>query len=425
MAAAGARAQAALEIAEAAGEPSVACEALYIIGRVARNVAGDATAGAEPLERMVAVAERAGFAHWTIRGLLELGLIDRLTTRRIDRLERVRELGHQSGALTLAAVAELNIASMLLGVEQARAADLIATATQMSRRFMLPTLGFSLTLQALLRAIDGDRAGYDATIAELSSLIPSPPSASYGQNWSLVQGDPSVAFEALDAAWGTGGGIALGAVLPLPHRGLWALGSTVLDRRGASARARIAEEGFGSWENRGCVALAAAVEMGRQGRPDAAEAELQRFEHDFGDPQRNSWVAHLARVWAAPAAFADGWGRPVGWLLEARAFFAGLRLAAQVRNCDRLLRSLGQTVPRRGRGDATVPANLLAIGVTSREMDVLLLIANGLGNREIAERLHVSPRTVETHVAQLLAKTRTRTRLQLVNAARGMRTTEL
>jgi DNA-binding NarL/FixJ family response regulator len=46
-------------------------------------------------------------------------------------------------------------------------------------------------------------------------------------------------------------------------------------------------------------------------------------------------------------------------------------------------------------------------------MDVLVLVADGLTNREIAERLFVSPRTVETHVASLLAKTGTASRAEL------------
>jgi DNA-binding NarL/FixJ family response regulator len=43
--------------------------------------------------------------------------------------------------------------------------------------------------------------------------------------------------------------------------------------------------------------------------------------------------------------------------------------------------------------------------VTEREADVLRLVAQGLGNREIAERMFLSPRTVEKHVASLLSKT--------------------
>jgi DNA-binding NarL/FixJ family response regulator len=51
-----------------------------------------------------------------------------------------------------------------------------------------------------------------------------------------------------------------------------------------------------------------------------------------------------------------------------------------------------------------VPGALRAAGVTSREMDVLGLVTAGLTNAEIAGRLYLSPRTVETHVASLLAK---------------------
>jgi DNA-binding NarL/FixJ family response regulator len=42
--------------------------------------------------------------------------------------------------------------------------------------------------------------------------------------------------------------------------------------------------------------------------------------------------------------------------------------------------------------------------VTVRELEVLRLLVGRLGNREIAERLHLSPRTVERHVSSLLTK---------------------
>jgi DNA-binding CsgD family transcriptional regulator len=57
------------------------------------------------------------------------------------------------------------------------------------------------------------------------------------------------------------------------------------------------------------------------------------------------------------------------------------------------------------------------LGVTDREADVLVLVAEGLTNKELAARLHLSPRTVEKHVASLLAKTGSRRRAQLTGYA--------
>ncbi|MBV9414195.1 MAG: helix-turn-helix transcriptional regulator [Solirubrobacterales bacterium] len=46
-------------------------------------------------------------------------------------------------------------------------------------------------------------------------------------------------------------------------------------------------------------------------------------------------------------------------------------------------------------------------------MDVLLLLAQGLTNRQIAARLYLSPRTVDKHVERLLAKTHSPNRVAL------------
>jgi DNA-binding NarL/FixJ family response regulator len=52
--------------------------------------------------------------------------------------------------------------------------------------------------------------------------------------------------------------------------------------------------------------------------------------------------------------------------------------------------------------------------LTPREHEVLRLIADGLTNQEIAERLHLSPHTAKTHVSRILTKLSARDRVQLV-----------
>lgn len=53
---------------------------------------------------------------------------------------------------------------------------------------------------------------------------------------------------------------------------------------------------------------------------------------------------------------------------------------------------------------AVGPITRSAHGLTRRELEVLALVATGLTNRAIAERLHVTTRTVDTHVSRILTK---------------------
>ena len=66
------------------------------------------------------------------------------------------------------------------------------------------------------------------------------------------------------------------------------------------------------------------------------------------------------------------------------------------------------------------PQAQATLGISPREREVLELLAAGLSNKEIADKLHVSPHTVKTHVAKLYEKLDARRRTEAILKAREL-----
>ena len=62
-----------------------------------------------------------------------------------------------------------------------------------------------------------------------------------------------------------------------------------------------------------------------------------------------------------------------------------------------------------------------SLGITPRELEILELIAAGLSNREIAERIFVSENTVKTHLSRLFDKLGAKRRTQAVQLGKQLR----
>lgn len=65
-------------------------------------------------------------------------------------------------------------------------------------------------------------------------------------------------------------------------------------------------------------------------------------------------------------------------------------------------------------------ANVEAVGLTPRELEILELIASGLSNKEIAETIFVSENTVKTHSRRLFEKLKARRRTHAVQVGKEL-----
>ena len=73
-----------------------------------------------------------------------------------------------------------------------------------------------------------------------------------------------------------------------------------------------------------------------------------------------------------------------------------------------------------GKDSEIDPAKIEELGLSKREYEVLKEIANGLSNKQIADRLFVSESTVKTHVSNVLLKLDAKRRTQAIRVAKQM-----
>ena len=133
--------------------------------------------------------------------------------------------------------------------------------------------------------------------------------------------------------------------------------------------------------------------------------EIGQLAAPYGLERQGEWKA-AARRWediGCPyeAAMVRLQSQDENSLQEALATFQGLRAVPAARAVAQRLRSRGVRSIARGpnRSTSDNPAQL-----TSRQLEILELLAEGLTNAEIAARLYITPKTVEHHVSAVLVK---------------------
>lgn len=396
-------------VAEAATLPVVACQAWQMLGALARTRDPDEATAC--LEQSRAIAVRHGLPIWELHALVRLGNDDALRDGSIARLERVRERASRVGAINVRYWTEASIALyQALHGDFAAAGTLTDELLAVSTRLrQLQLTQYLLVNRAIIAGHQGRRVDLEEALAELGrwedgdQAYSTPRVHGLARAFcALLEEDRTLARAELDTAlraeernptiFTMVGRHGLDLLLRAVSGELTMAGH---DAATADPAARL------RWDRQFAV-FARAVLAGRNGHPDEATAAVTEALR-VGEPYLMS--RHLGLRLVGEAALADGWGSPVEWLRAAEEYFHTSDVPATAAECRRLLRGTGFRVAPRRNGVDDVPPRLRTAGITVREYEVLRLLAGRLGNREIADRLHLSLRTVEKHVSSLITKT--------------------
>jgi DNA-binding NarL/FixJ family response regulator len=184
---------------------------------------------------------------------------------------------------------------------------------------------------------------------------------------------------------------------------------------------------------------AEAVELARSGQPDVVLMDLRMPRMDGVEATRAIRAEHPSVAVVVLTTYADDESilaalsaGAAGYLTKdasrddiRRALDAAV--AGQAVLDPRVQASLLRAAEHRpdsgttsepGRSRTAMRTGPLPDGLTEREAEVLALIAAGLTNAEIAERLFVAETTVKTHINRIFAKTQSRDRAQAALYAR-------
>ncbi|MEU7551632.1 AAA family ATPase [Streptomyces sp. NPDC044571] len=394
--------------AERHGLATVVCQAWELLATLARERDFDeATALLEsalhtaeqhqlPLQRMYALT-RIGGNNWLTEGNTAPLLHARAEALRLGSATIVHTI---DGIMILDAVLRGDFATAERCAEECLAV--------VQRLRLAPATRYVLMARASLAAHRGERAAMDRALAAFAEW-----DGAGSQEEPLTRG-LARAFCALMEEDRPGAVRELRAVAELESTnpstyylsGRYGIGLLLDVLSGAAGRPAYEEiaataPGRMRW-NRQFVHFAGAVVHGREGRPEeagACVAEALRAAEPYAT------ALHLGLRLIADAAFEDGWGEPVAWLRRAEQHFHQGGVADVAGACRAGLRRMGAPVHQRRTGSSRIPEVLRSQGVTVREYEVFQLLAERLGNKDIADRLYISPRTVEKHIAALGTKT--------------------
>jgi DNA-binding CsgD family transcriptional regulator len=407
--------QRAAGLAQEQGRFDIACEGLLVVGLAGRR--RDTEVAARALRRALSWSEEHKLPVLHVRALAELGMIEMLRNSDPTRFYEARELARGAGMVGMVAAMDMRIGEAITWPEgHVRAYPTFARADAQARQLQLTGL-HAQTRAALAHCFvwagDGQLPGrmhsvapseIDELIAEAIALgersTPVPWARGSLGVRAWLQGDDATAVRLMDEAYGH----LESEIHVFPGWGMRGLlyvlaGTDPEDAFGPT-------EFLGHHTNWAARAYGNAVQDLREGR--SAAAEIARAENHL---RPTPYIRHVLRTMIAPVAFNGGVDTAMGWLREADAFCSAAGERALQHRVRHALATIGAKVPR--TLTRTVPPHLARLRITERETEILRLVNTGLSNHDIADRLFISVRTVESHISSMLQKAGQKSREQL------------
>jgi DNA-binding CsgD family transcriptional regulator len=412
-------AMSAMRAAREANDPIKLAEAAALLGRAERVT--DVGAARRAFAEAVAAARTVGDQLLIAKTLHELATLDVLEGGPVGQMQDARQRAESAGALALVATcdAHLSILHWLhfdLDASRACAARALDAAVRYKLGRLVPAAAVMVVgSNALLGRPSDVVEVFERTLPLMDRETEATERGHVLALLALATEDRVAALEQLNLARVLAPEFS--DVARAPHCGVRALLVAVDGDRDARPMVDELDDDRGVvGVSRALVDLAAAVLLGRRGSDVEAASRVTAASTALG---RVPWFRAMGLRLVAEAAVQDGWGRPIDWLRDAHDFFDGAGIDAPAAACRELLRAAGAPAPR-----TAAPGQhpeIARLGVTLREEQVLALVAEGQSNREIAEKLVLSVRTVEKHVERLMMKTSTTNRTQLAAIANRLR----